>query len=86
MPVAEDEKGVTLADHFVAHGRRVPRPGDTLPLGEIALVVHQVIEGRVVSIGLRLAELEPEETPPTPLARLQQVGRQVWRRLLAWLG
>jgi potassium/hydrogen antiporter len=86
LQIAEEEKGVTLADHFATHGRRVPRPGDTLPLGEIALVAHQIADGRVTSIGLRLAELEPEDTSPTPLARLQQVWRQVWRRFQAWLG
>src|SRR5215475_12552364 len=86
LVIAEEEQDTTLADHFARHGRRVPRPGDTLPLGEIALVAHQVVDGRLVSIGLRLAELEPEEKPPTPLARLQQVWRQVWRRLQAWLG
>ena len=64
----------------------MPRPGDTLPLGEIALVAHQVVEGRVASIGLRLAELAADDVPPTPLGRLQQVWRQVWRRLQAWLG
>jgi len=86
LHIADADKATTLADHFATHGRRVPRPGDTLPLGEIALVAHQVVEGRLVSIGLRLAELEPEEKPPTPLARLQQVWRQAWRRLQAWLG
>src|SRR5215475_12072343 len=86
LHIADEDKATTLADHFATHGRRVPRPGDTLPLGEIALVAHQVVDGRLVSIGLRLAELEPEEKPPTPLARLQQVWRQVWRRLQAWLG
>src|SRR5262245_26770965 len=86
LHIAEEDKATTLAEHFATHGRRVPRAGDTLPLGEIALVAHQVTDGRVVSIGLRLAELEPEETPPTPFARLQQVWRQAWRRLQAWLG
>jgi len=86
LHIADEDKATTLADHFATHGRRVPRPGDTLPLGEIALVAHQVVDGRLVSIGLRLAELEPEEKPPTALARLQQVWRQVWRRLQAWLG
>jgi cell volume regulation protein A len=82
LQIAEEEKGVALADHFAKHGRRVPRPGDTLPLGEIVLIAHQVADGRVTSIGLRLAELEPDEKPPTSLERLQRL----WRRLQAWLG
>jgi len=80
--VAPEQKGTTLADHFATHRRRTPRPGDTLPLGEIVLVVHQVTDGRVVSVGLRLADVEPDDMPPTRLGRLQQI----WRRLLAWLG
>ena len=81
LTVAEEEKGITLADHFARHGRRVPRPGDTLPLGEIALVVHQVVDGRVVSVGLRLAEVEPDEAKPSRLRRLKQMWRKLWARL-----
>jgi potassium/hydrogen antiporter len=86
LQIADEEKDLTLADHFARRSKRTPKQGDTLPLGEIALVAHQVVEGRVVSIGLRLAELELDDVPPTPLGRLQQVWRQVWRRLQAWLG
>jgi potassium/hydrogen antiporter len=81
LTVAEEEKGITLADHFAKHGRRVPRPGDALPLGEIALVAHQVVDGRVVSVGLRLAEVEPDEAPPSWLRRLKQIWRKLWARL-----
>src|SRR5215467_2659783 len=86
LQIAEEEKDLALADHFARRIKRTPKQGDTLPLGEIALVAHQVVEGRVVSIGLRLAELEADAAPATPLGRLQQVWRQVWRRLQAWLG
>src|SRR5262245_981181 len=86
LTIAEEEKGITLADHFATHhfathGRRVPRPGDALPLGEIALVVHQVTEGRVVSVGLRLAEVAPDEAPLSWLRRLKLAWRKLWARL-----
>jgi cell volume regulation protein A len=81
LTVAEEEKGITLADHFAKHGRRVPRPGDALPLGEIALVVHQVVDGRVVSVGLRLADVEPDEAKPSRLRRLKRIWRKLWARL-----
>jgi len=81
LTIAEEEKGIALADHFATHGRRVPRPGDTLPLGEIALVAHKVTEGRVVSVGLRLADVEPDETPPSRWRRLRQMLRKLWARL-----
>ncbi len=81
LSIAPGETGITLADHFATHGRRVSHAGDTLPLGEIVLVAHQVTDGRVVSVGLRLPEDELEEQPPTRRGRL----RKVWRRLRARL-
>jgi potassium/hydrogen antiporter len=81
LTVAEEDKGITLADHFATHDRRMARPGDTLPLGEIALVAHQVIDGRVVSVGLRLADVEPDEAPSSWLRRLKQAWRKLWARL-----
>src|SRR5712691_9958250 len=81
LTVAEEDKGITLADHFATHDRRMARPGDTLPLGEIALVAHQVIDGRVVSVGLRLADVEPDEAPLSWLRRLKQAWRKLWARL-----
>ncbi len=86
LTIAPEQKDTTLADHFAAHGRRMPRPGDTLPFTEIALVVHKVADGRVVSVGLRLADVEPDEKPPTRMRRLQQALQQEWRRLRARLG
>jgi cell volume regulation protein A len=78
LPIAPEEAGVTLADYFAEHDRRVARPGDTLHLGEIALVAHQVTEGgRVVSVGLRLAEDEPDEKPQTRWGRLKQTFRRL---------
>jgi len=71
-----DDTGVSLADHFAARLKRAPRPGDTLPLGTIALVAHRVTDGRVTSIGLRLADEEPSETAPTFIAKLKRVARR----------
>jgi cell volume regulation protein A len=81
LTVAAEEAATTLADHFAAHGRHVPRAGDTLPFGEIALVVHQVTDGRVVSVGLRLAEDVPDEQPASRWGRLKQVWRRLWARV-----
>ena len=50
-----DDAGMSLADHFAARLKRAPRQGDVLPLGTIALVAHRVADGRVTSVGLRLA-------------------------------
>ena len=77
-----DDAGISLADHFAARLKRAPRQGDVLPLGTIALVAHRVADGRVTSVGLRLADEEPAEAPTTWLGRLKSLAR----RMLAKLG
>jgi potassium/hydrogen antiporter len=80
LSIAPEDAATSLADFFAARGRRTPRQGDMVPLGPIVLVAHRVADGRVTSIGLRLAE---EEEP----ARATLVGRlkQLWRRAVAQL-
>ena len=59
---------MTLADFIARRTVRTPKTGDIVPLGAIALVVQRVTDGRVATVGLRLAEeLEPE-TPPATIA------------------
>jgi hypothetical protein len=50
-------------------------------LGAIALVAHKVADGRVTSVGLRLADEDTE-----PPARLIDRLKRTLRRLLARLG
>jgi hypothetical protein len=50
-----------------------------VPLGPIALLAHQVTNGRVTSVGLRLPE--DDEQPTTALARLKQAARNLWKRI-----
>src|SRR5215831_2745327 len=82
LTIAPEETSVSLADFFATHVKRAPRQGDTVPLGPIALVAHMMSDGRVTSVGLRLADEEEEEPPATLVGRLRQYGR----RLLARLG
>jgi cell volume regulation protein A len=76
-----DDAGISLADHFAARLKRAPRQGDVLPLGTIALVAHRVADGRVTSVGLRLADEEPAEAPTTWIARLKSIARRVLAKL-----
>jgi hypothetical protein len=47
-----------------------------VPLGPIALLAHRVTDGRVTSVGLRLAE---DDAAPTTLAtRLKKAARDLW--------
>src|SRR5215203_6051304 len=79
--IAPDQTATSLADFFAARLKH-PKQGDTLPLGAMALVAHRVIDGRVSSIGLRLAEENEIEQPTSRWGRLKQSVR----RLLARLG
>src|SRR5262249_37614308 len=65
--------------YFADETKRRPKQGDVVPLGPIALVAHRVANGRVASIGLRLAE---DEAPPATLpAKLKRAARGLWSRL-----
>jgi cell volume regulation protein A len=58
LQVAADHTDVTLADYFSELLRRKVRTGDIVELGPIALLAHKVSGGRVITVGLRLAEPE----------------------------
>jgi cell volume regulation protein A len=78
LSIAADAAEVSLADHIVEELGRRPKQGDVVPLGPIALVAHRVADGRVTSVGLRLAE---DDAPPTTLAAaLKKVARDLWSR------
>ena len=78
LSIAPESAGISLADHIAEETKRRPRQGDIVPLGPIALVAQRVTDGRVTSVGLRLAE--DDEKPATGLARLKNVARDVWKR------
>jgi cell volume regulation protein A len=79
LQVAADHTEVTLADYFGEQLGRRAKKGDVVEIGPIALLAHNVETGRVMTVGLRLAE--PEE--PTTLG-----GRllALWQRLQKKLG
>jgi cell volume regulation protein A len=63
LQVAPEDAAMSLADDFTAHLKRPAKKGDTLPLGSIFLIAHEVVDGRVTQVGLRLAE---PDAPPAP--------------------
>jgi cell volume regulation protein A len=79
LSIAPQDAEITLADHIAEEVKRRPRQGDIVPLGPIALLAHQVANGRVTSVGLRLPEDDDE--PATPWARLKKRSRDLWKRL-----
>ena len=78
LSIAPEDAEVSLARYFADESKRRPKQGDIVQLGPIALVAHRVADGRVSSVGLRLAE---DDTPPaTVSARLKKLARDLWRR------
>jgi cell volume regulation protein A len=83
LPVAPDKAATSLADYFAGYFSRPPGAGDSIRLGPVVLVAHTVTDGRVVMVGLQLAE--PEPVPRTLWDKVRILGRrnlrQMWARL-----
>ena len=79
LSIAPEAAEITLADYFAEEIKRRPKQGDVVPLGPIALVAHRVTEGRLASVGLRLAR--EEELPATLAAKIKKTARDLWSRL-----
>jgi cell volume regulation protein A len=80
LTIAPDETAVTLADFIASRTVRTPKAGDIVPLGAIALVVQRVMDGRVATIGLRLAEALDSEAPASKIDRLKRRLRRLWSK------
>ena len=81
LSVAEKDAGVSLAEFFADELKRTPRQGDIVPLGPIALLAQRVANGRVITVGLRLAEEDEPPAPTTLAGRAKHVARQIVARL-----
>jgi cell volume regulation protein A len=79
LSIAPQDADTTLADHFAEEIKRRPKQGDVVPLGPIVLVAHRVTDGRLTSVGLRLAQ--DEEPPANLVAKLKKAARDLWTRL-----
>ena len=58
LQIAADHTDISLARHFADELGRPARIGDIVELGPIALLAHRVENGKVTTVGLRLAEPE----------------------------
>jgi potassium/hydrogen antiporter len=79
LMVAPEETATTLADYFATELKHPAKQGEVLQLGPIALVAHNVVDGRVASVGLRLPE--EDEEAATLWRRLTAFARRFWARL-----
>jgi cell volume regulation protein A len=70
LSIAPDQQEVTVSDLFAKRISRALHPGDSVRVGDVALVVHRVKDGKPVTVGLQLAE---EEALP------------LWKQAAVWL-
>jgi cell volume regulation protein A len=79
LRIAPEHGKVPLVDHFANELKRPVDAGDIVQLGPIALLAHTVADGRVTTVGLRLAD--PDEGRPVTIARfLARLVRPLVRR------
>jgi cell volume regulation protein A len=80
LTVAEDHLATTLATYFAEELKRAPRQNDIVPLGPIALLAQRVVNGRVATVGLKLAE---DEAAPAGslISRGWQIAKRIWAKL-----
>ncbi|HTQ82700.1 MAG TPA: transporter associated domain-containing protein, partial [Pseudolabrys sp.] len=79
LQIASKDTDVTLADYIAGEISHAPRQGDIVGIGPIALLVHKVDGGKVMTVGLRLAEPELDTTFSGRLKAL-------WARVQKFLG
>jgi NhaP-type Na+/H+ and K+/H+ antiporter len=79
LQVAADHTDVQLNDYFSEYLGRPARVGDIVALGPISLLAHQVEHGRVVTVGLRLAESEGP-------GGLVGQGKSLWNKVRKFFG
>ncbi len=79
LQVAADHTDVALADFFTERLGRPVKTGDVVQLGPIALLAHKAEKGRVITVGLRLAE---PEAPADWAGR----AKALWSRVRKLLG
>jgi len=85
LQIAPDHAERSLADYFSEErGGRV-KQNDILMLGPVGLLAHRVEDGRVTTVGLRLAEPD-EDVDVTELPLLARLKRRARRVLVALRG
>jgi cell volume regulation protein A len=77
LTISPAAAATSLAEHFGNELGRAPKPGDTLLIDTIVLVVHAVEHGRVSAVGLRLPEEEDPASKTSFMARLKRIARRL---------
>jgi cell volume regulation protein A len=64
LSISPEDAAVSLAERFRAQSHGSPKVGDRIQIGPIQLIADQVVEGRVTTVGLDLAEPDKDERAP----------------------
>jgi potassium/hydrogen antiporter len=62
LQIASKDTDTTLSGYFAAELGHSPHQGDIVSIGPVALLAHTVDDGKVTTVGLRLAEPELDTT------------------------
>jgi hypothetical protein len=86
LQIAPQHAAQSLADYFAEERGRPVRHNDILMLGPIGLLAHRVQDGRVVTIGLQLAEPDADvDVRQLPrLRRLRRRLREAYFAIRGW--
>jgi potassium/hydrogen antiporter len=77
LPVDAAQADTSLAEYFARELGRPPRRDDALRLGDVLLIAHKVVAGRLTQVGLQLAEPDPiARKPAKPVERLRSAFRR----------
>ena len=77
LPIEPAQAATSLADYFAAELGHAAHVGDRLPLGPVALIAHAVADGKVMTVGLQLAE--PDPVAPQTRRRLRRLKAMLRR-------
>jgi cell volume regulation protein A len=80
LQITPERASLTLAEHFAQELKRMPKAGDVIDWGPVALVAQKVTKGEVTTVGLRLAEPDPAE-PQTLKTRARALLTQLQKYL-----
>jgi cell volume regulation protein A len=77
LQIAPEHAQLSLTDYFAEERRRPIKQDDILLLGPIGLLAHRVENGRVTTVGLRLAEPDEDADATSYVERLRRMARRV---------
>lgn len=80
LQITPERASLTLAEHFAQELKRMPKAGDVIDWGPVALVAQKVTKGEVTTVGLRLAEPDPAQ-PQTLKTRARALLTQLQKYL-----